>query len=210
MKATATGLAIALAMTLPGCAASTAFPRAPTGLRVGSVTQASSFEKNEAAKTRTSDRSDSRFDGKQDREKANAAKRRKAAFWSGVGLAAAGAGLTIGFGIGGRVVQGQIANGYDDEDLTHADEDRLRTTGEMMNGLTIGSVLVALVGVGILSVSYALDHARCGDLPPKRDICADRPRGEPATAAAAETSKTAEKSDDEMPAEGATAAAAPQ
>ena len=203
MKATATGLALALAITLPACATSTAFPRAPSGLRVGAVTQASTFEKTEAAKTRKSDRkSDTRFDSKQDQEKANAAKRRKAAFWSGVGLAAAGAGLTIGFGIGGRVVQGQIANGYDDEDLTHADEDRLRTTGEVMNGLTIGSVLVGLVGVGILSVAYALDHARCGDLPPKRDICADRPREEPAPAPAT--------ADEEMPAEGATAAAAPQ
>lgn len=207
MKATATSLAIALAMTLPGCAASTAFVRAPTGLRVGSVTQASSFEKNEAAKTRKSDRaSDTRFDSKQDEEKANAAKRRKAAFWSGVGLAAAGAGLTIGFGVGGRVVQGQIANGYENEDLTHADEDRLRTTGEVMNGLTIGSVLVGLVGVGILSVAYALDHARCGDLPPKRDICGDRPRAEPAPT----TAETSPKTDDEMPAEGATAAAPPQ
>lgn len=207
MKATSTGLAIALAMTLPGCGASTAFVRAPTGLRVGSVTQASSFEKTEAAKTRRSDRaSDTRFDSKQEQEKANAAKRRKAAFWSGVGLAAAGAGLTIGFGVGGRVVQSQIANGYEDEDLTHADEDRLRTTGEVMNGLTIGSVLVGLVGVGILSVAYALDHARCGDLPPKRDICADRPRAEPAPTAAEASPKT----DDEMPAEGATAAAPPQ
>ena len=197
MKATATGLAIALAITLPACATSTAFPRAPSGLRVGAVTQASTFERTEAAKTRKSDRSDTRFDSKQDQEKANAAKRRKAAFWSGVGLAAAGAGLTIGFGIGGRVVQGQIANGYEDEDLSHADEDRLRSTGEVMNGLTIGSVLVGLVGVGILSVAYAVDHARCGDLPPKRDVCADRPRAEAAPAPA---------TDDDA----ATAAAAPQ
>jgi|GEM_PF-1760658 len=197
MKGTATGIAIALALT--GCA-TTGFPQAPTGLRVGAVTQASSFEKTEAAKTRNSSDSDTRFDSKQDKEKANAAKRRKAAFWSGVGLAAAGAGLTIGFGIGGRVVQAQISNGYDDEDLTRADEDRLRTTGEVMNGLTIGSVLVGLVGVGVLSVAYALDHARCGDLPPKRDVCADRPRAEPAPA----------KAEAEAPAEGATVAAAPQ
>ena len=200
MKATATGLALALATTLPGCAATSAFPRAPSGLAAGAVTQASAFEKREAAS-----KSDTRFDAKQDEEKANSAKRRKAAFWAGVGLAAAGAGLAIGFGIGGRVVQGQISNGYDNEDLTHDDEDRLRTTGEVMNGLTIGTVIVALVGVGLLSAAYAIDHARCGDLPPKRDICPRRPRGEPAEQAKGDAPGPSEAPDD-----GATAAAAPQ
>lgn len=168
MKATASLLALTLGAALPGCATSAAFPRAPTGLRIGAVSEASTFEKREAASKPAT------FDNP---EQTNAAKRRKTAFWTGVGLAAFGAVGSLGFGIGGRVVQAQLANGYDDESLTRGDEDRLETTGRVMNGLTIGSVSVGLLGVALLSIAYALDHSRCGDLPPKRETCpTDRPK----------------------------------
>jgi len=91
-----------------------------------------------------------------------------------VGAAGFGTLGVTSFGIGGRVVQAQLANGYDDGSLTRDREDTLTTTGEVMNGLAIGSAVVGLAGVILASTMYGIDHARCGDLPPRREQCPDR------------------------------------
>lgn len=178
MNNTASILAIVIATAASGCATAASMPRGPTVLQIGAVSEPSSFEKREAA------RSNDTFDKA---DKPDDAKRRKGAFWAGVGLASIGALGAVAFGIGGRVVQAQLANGYDNEDLSQADEDRLRTTGRAMNGVTITSASIGLFGVALLSVAYALDHSRCGDLPPKRADCGDRARQSKAEPAAAAT-----------------------
>lgn len=130
---------------------------------VGTVAEPSSFERSDPAPA------------KADRPPREGAEDRRAkAFWAGVGLATGGALGATAFGIGGRVVQAQLANGYADGELSHADEDRLQTTGEVMNGLTIGTALVGIAGVALLSVTYALDWQRCGKLPPARKDCPSR------------------------------------
>ncbi|MEM6995557.1 MAG: hypothetical protein AAF721_33915 [Myxococcota bacterium] len=172
MKHIAIVVALSMGGSASGCATMASTPHAPTGLRIGAVSEPSNFEKRE--RTRDSGRNADDLD---DSAPADAAKRRKGAFWAGVILASFGAAGSIGFGLGGRIVQAQLSRGYDDEDLTRDDEDRLRNTGEVMNGLTIGTAAVGLFGVALLSVAYALDHARCGDLPPKREDCPRRRSG---------------------------------
>jgi len=165
MKAVASALVATLVIGAPGCAttSSSLGPQPLTSLQVGAVSEPSTFERRESAtrNTQTYDKP----------EPANASKRRKTAFWVGVGLASFGAVGAVATGIGGRIVQGQLARGYDDQDLTRADEDRLTNTGKAMNGIAIGSASIGLIGVVLLSAAYALDHARCGDLPPKRASC---------------------------------------
>lgn len=176
MNHTASILAMAIATS--GCATAVSMPHRPTVLQIGTVSEPSSFEKREAA------RSNDAFDKP---DQADDAKRRKGAFWAGVGMASIGALGAVAFGIGGRVVQAQLANGYDNEDLSQADEDRLRSTGRGMNAVTITSASIGLFGVALLSIAYAIDHSRCGDLPPKRADCGDRARQaktEPAPTAA--------------------------
>ena len=98
-----------------------------------------------------------------------AEKRRKSLFWGGIGLLGIGTVGFMGFGIGGRVVQKQIADGYDNGTLTREDEDKLRKRGELMNGLAIGSAVVGLAGAILASVTYGIDRTRCGQLKPRRD-----------------------------------------
>lgn len=98
-------------------------------------------------------------------------RRRKGLFFLGVGTAGFGALGLLGFGIGGRVIQGQISNGYDDGTLTRDRSDSLATTGEVMNGLAIGSAVLGLAGVLLAATAYGIDHARCGELPPRRKHC---------------------------------------
>ena len=161
MKTIATVLSATLLLGVPACATGPVL-HPPTGLRIGAVSEPSSFEKRHAASTNDT------FEAP---EKSDASRRRKLAFWAGVGLAAGGAAGALGFGIGGRVTQAQVAKGYEDESLTRADEARLERQGNVMNALTLTTVGIGLFGLALLSVAYALDHARCGELPPKRDDC---------------------------------------
>lgn len=99
---------------------------------------------------------------------------RTATFWTGIGaLAVGGAGL-LGFGITGRITQRQLSAAYDDG----ATRDRVETLqgrGTLMNGLTIGSAALVLVGLSLSSIAYALDFTHCGRLSQRRRT--ECPRG---------------------------------
>ncbi|MEM9462676.1 MAG: hypothetical protein AAGF11_51485 [Myxococcota bacterium] len=116
-------------------------------------------------------------------------RRRKGLFFLGIGAAGFGALGLLGFGIGGRVVQGQISNGYADGTLTRERSDSLATTGEVMNGLTIGSAALGLAGLILAGTMYGIDHARCGELPPRRKKCPKK--GEASDASPADASPSA-------------------
>ncbi len=153
---------------LTGCmTTSVTTPRLlPADLHVGSLDQRTDFERDR----RDTDAAPAREDAPDTDKKK---RRRRSLFFLGVGAAGFGVVGTTGFGIGGRVVQAQISNGYDDGSLTRDREDTLTTTGEVMNGLTIGSAAIGLAGVILAATMYGIDHARCGSLPPRREDCPD-------------------------------------
>ncbi|MEM7152670.1 MAG: hypothetical protein AAF799_07500 [Myxococcota bacterium] len=172
-------LAVALAGTtsLTGCvSAATPAPRLiPTDLQVGAMAHRTQFELDDGPATvevGTSSSNDG--DRSDDPESDKKRRRRKILFFLGAGAAGFGVVGTTGFGIGGRVVQAQIANGYEDQSLTRDRADTLTTTGEVMNGMAIGSAVIGLAGVILASTMYGIDHARCGDLPPRRKDCPGR------------------------------------
>lgn len=113
-------------------------------------------------------------------------RRRKILYITGLSMAGFGVLGFVGFGVGGRIVQAQHEKGYDDGTLTHEREDQLNTTGTVMNGLAIGSAVVGLAGVILGATVYGIDHARCGELRPRRKQCRDGARPQTETAPAAE------------------------
>ncbi|MCX4243685.1 hypothetical protein [Paraliomyxa miuraensis] len=163
----------------------TAAPRLLSNdLHVGGLDERTRFELDDADSPRTTKRgaSEDRVDtpAKQ--------RRRKVLYFLGLGAAGFGVVGVTAFGIGGRIVQAQVNNGYDDGTLTHEREDQLNTTGAVMNGMAIGSAVLGLAGVILSATMYGIDHARCGDLPPRRkDDCRDEGAvDEPAPAQTAE------------------------
>ena len=175
----ARSLAVALAGVtgLTGCvSAATPPPRViPADLQVGKMAHRTQFELDDPSATVAAGPSSTDDDFDVDEPESDKKKRRrKILFFLGAGAAGFGVVGTTGFGIGGRVVQAQVANGYDDGSLTRDRHDTLTTTGEVMNGLAIGSAVVGLAGVILASTMYGIDHARCGDLPPRRKDCPGR------------------------------------
>ena len=165
-------MALPLAL-LTGCVTAptmTARPL-PADLQIGAMSQRTAFELDDGVETSTS-AEELPAEEAPDSEKKK--RRRKVLFALGVGATGFGLLGWTGFGIGGRVVQGQLSNGYDDGSLTREREDTLTTRGEVMNGLAIGSAVVALAGALFTATVYGIDHARCGDLPPRRKQCPDR------------------------------------
>lgn len=169
-------LALPLAL-LTGCAtvgptSSVRMHSLPSDLQLGSMSQRTSFELDDRRDAPIATASYSPDDDSPQTEKKE--RRRKILFFLGVGAAGLGVLGGLGFGIGGRVVQGQLSNAYDDNSLTRDREDTLTTRGEVMNGMMIGSVVVGIAGIILASTVYGIDHARCGDLPPRRKDCPDR------------------------------------
>lgn len=170
-------IALPLAL-LTGCAAlpTTARPTTtarplPADLQIGAMSQRTAFELDDGAESSASTE-DLVVEDDPDTEKKK--RRRKLLFT--LGVVATGVGLLgwTSFGIGGRVTQAQLSNGYEDGDLTRDREDTLTTRGEVMNGLAISSAVLALIGSAFTATVYGIDHARCGDLPPRRKKCPDR------------------------------------
>ena len=154
-------LALVLVATT-GCATTaTTLPRPiASDIRVGAMGERTRFEQVPIERT---------AEGDDDDGATRAEKRRKSAFWGGIALLGIGTVGFLGFGIGGRVVQKQIDDGYNDGTLTRADEDKFEKRGELMNGLAIASAVVGLAGVVMASVTYGIDRTRCGKLKPRRD-----------------------------------------
>lgn len=95
-------------------------------------------------------------------------------FWAGVAMAAAGGGLFLGTAIGGRVTQGQLNKGYEDNDLTYDRESKLRDRGKLFNSLAAAGGAIALTGIITLAVAYGIDYAHCGKLAKRRKDCPRR------------------------------------
>lgn len=93
---------------------------------------------------------------------------RTALFWTGIALVAIGGAGMIGFSAIGEATEDKLHKGYDDGSLTRARDDQLRTRGEAMNGLAIGSAALAFVGLAFSAIAFGVDWTRCGKLAKRR------------------------------------------
>lgn len=166
-------LALSLS-ALMGCASTTgsiSAPRLlPSDLRVGALDQRTRFELDDQGGSRRATEQDASKDRVDTPHKQ---RRRKILYITGLSMAGFGVLGFVGFGVGGRIVQAQMNSGYEDGTLTRDRRDRLDTTGTVMNGLAIGSAVVGLAGIIMAATTYGIDHARCGDLSPRRKDCVD-------------------------------------
>ena len=89
---------------------------------------------------------------------------RKALFWAGIAFTVIGGATLLATGIGGRVTQGQLTKGYDDETLTHDEEKTLRNRGETFNALAGAGGGVMIVGAGVAAITFGIDYTRCGSI----------------------------------------------
>jgi hypothetical protein len=161
------GLALTCAIACGCMAPQASVPSIAPDLRMGAMAQRTSFEM-EPPRTATSSGAPASTDEDGVR-KAN--RRRKALFWTGIAMGSIGGLGVLAFGITGRVMQGKLKSGYADGDLTRAQEDRYERVGEISNGVAIGSAIAGIVGFGMAAIVYGVDHARCGDLKPRRAGC---------------------------------------
>lgn len=95
------------------------------------------------------------------------ARARTITFWTGIGALSVGAAGLVAFGVTGRITQEQIRRVYED-DVTRARTEQLQRRGDIMNGLAIGSAVLAVIGLGMSTIAYALDHSHCGPLSQRR------------------------------------------
>lgn len=97
-------------------------------------------------------------------------------FWAGIATTIVGAAMLTGFGIGGRVVQARLKDGYEDGDLTYAREDELRDRGNTFNQLAAAGAGITLVGAAVAAIVYGVDYSRCGSLAKRRKDCKPKSR----------------------------------
>jgi hypothetical protein len=160
-------LALPLA-AVTGCASSPAPRLLSADLHLGALDQRTAFELDDRGSDRVDER-DAPDDDVVDTPKKQ--RTRRLLYFTGLGAIGFGVVGTLGFGIGGRIVQAQMKNGYEDGSLTRDRQEQLDTTGEVMNGLAIGSAVVGLLGIITAAAVYGVDHSRCGELPPRRKQC---------------------------------------
>jgi hypothetical protein len=97
-----------------------------------------------------------------------------ALMWTGVVLGVVGGAMTLGFGAASYVADRKLTDGYGGEGLTVAEEDRLRDRGSAYAKVAAAGGGIGLLGLGLASVTFAVDYIRCGSLAPKRRTCAAR------------------------------------
>jgi hypothetical protein len=162
---------------LTGCATGPAPRMLSADLHIGGLDDRTSFELDDSSTRRRSAATDEGDDLDDLDEPVDTPKQqriRRLLYLTGLGALGFGIVGTVGFGIGGRIVQAQLKHGYQDGDLTHAREDQLSTTGTAMNVLANTSAVIGLAGVITAAAVYGVDHARCGNLRPRRKQCAER------------------------------------
>lgn len=173
-----------------GCASGPAPRLLSPELHIGTLDQRTRFELDDRGSAPAAEREAPDDEGEADTPKQQ--RRRKLLYYTGLGAMGFGALGFVSFGLGGRIVQAQLKNGYEDGDLDRDREDQLTTTGKVMNGLTIGTAVVGLLGLITAATVYGIDHARCGELRPRRKDCPDQGVAEPAPAQGAEPAPTDE------------------
>ncbi len=97
-----------------------------------------------------------------------------AVLWTGVVLASLGGAGLIGFGATGLATDRKLIRGYEEDGLTHEEQDTLIERGEAMNTATIISASVGLLGALIAVTAYGVEYTKCGRLAPKRRNCDKR------------------------------------
>ncbi len=97
-----------------------------------------------------------------------------AVLWTGVVLASLGGAGLLGFGATGLASDRKLSRGYEEDGLTHEEQDTLIKRGEAMNTATIISASVGLLGALIAVTAYGVEYTKCGRLAPKRRRCDER------------------------------------
>lgn len=160
--------------SVSGCATTPAPRMLSADLHIGSLDDRTSFELDEPRNGRSASTDEGVEEGDDLDERVDTPRKQRIRRLLYItGLSAIGFGVvgTVAFGVGGRIVQAQMKNGYEDGDLTRAREDQLSTAGTAMNALAITSAAVGLAGVILAATVYGVDHARCGNLRPRRKQC---------------------------------------
>ena len=180
--------ALTASASITGCATAPAPHMLSADLHIGSLDDRTSFELDGSSDGRSAPRDEGVEEGEElddlDERADTPRKQRIRRLLYLTGLGALGFGIvgTVAFGVGGRIVQAQVKNGYEDGDLTREREDQLSTAGTTMNALAITSAAVGLAGVILAATVYGVDHSRCGDLRPRRKQCpSERDSGSGAT-----------------------------
>ncbi|HFE44840.1 MAG TPA: hypothetical protein ENJ18_04990 [Nannocystis exedens] len=97
-----------------------------------------------------------------------------AVLWTGVALASLGGAGLLGFGATSLATDRKLSRGYEEDGLTHDEQDTLIKRGEAMNTATIVSASVGLLGALIAVTAYGVEYTKCGRLAPKRRRCDER------------------------------------
>ena len=97
-----------------------------------------------------------------------------AVLWTGIVLASLGGAGLLGFGATGLATDRKLRRGYDEDGLSHEEQDTLIKRGEAMNTATIISASVGLLGALIAVTAYGVEYTKCGRLAPKRRRCDER------------------------------------
>lgn len=195
--------ALTASATVPGCATAPAPRMLSADLHIGSLDDRTSFELDDSGKREAQVAEDDDLDDLDEGTDTPKKQRvRRLLYLTGIGAIGFGIVGTVGFGIGGRIVQAQLKNGYEDGDLTREREDQLSTTGTVMNALAITSAVIGLAGMITAATVYGIDHARCGELRPRRKQCAGG-KGEGGAAIGANPAPGAEPEATQAPPAGA-------
>jgi len=173
-------LTVAIAMAV-GCASAPTLTTAPDPARMyGAVAHRTAFEEGQGAQAPVAEPAP--VAGPTPRaptdvtepEKGQGA--RTGIFWAGVAATALGAAMLTGFGIGGRVTQAQLEDGYGDGDLSYAREEKLRDRGTVFNQVAGAGAGIAIVGIAVTAIVYGVDFSRCGTLAKRRKDCKSNTR----------------------------------
>ncbi len=154
---TTRSLAVVIAVSLTGCAPPSSVRVIRPDLHVGTMGETTRFEREMQRPVELDD------DGP-------GQPATPTLFWTGTVLGIVGAAGAISFGAAGAAMDNKLENGFADG-LTVEEERKIRGQGRAFNGIAIGSLAAALVGIGVASIVYGIDYTGCGPLAPEKRGC---------------------------------------
>lgn len=176
MRRLRTLVAVALAVSLPGCAigqTNTSVRALPAEFELGRLSERTAFEDgDEDALINMDDESkaegDENFaDDESSTDPQRAQRRRSGLFVAGLVLAGLGTGGTIAFAAGGQATQNELGDGYETS-LNRNEERDLQNRGKTMNQLAVGTAAIGVIGLTMAMIALGVDYTRCGKIVKKR------------------------------------------
>ncbi len=159
--------------SMPMTSMTTAAPlrSVPADFQMGRLSERTAFENDELSSGSTApvapNDGDGGSDPDADSQAARAQRTRRGLFLGGVIAAGVGGAGAIAFGAAGQITENRLDDGYGDG-LTRSEESDFQDRGEAMNGVAIGSAVIALVGLSLTAIVLGVDYTRCGNLIKRR------------------------------------------